>query len=202
MKKFTIEKNSYLDRDVKAYYNCDYVGYQQKGNPDFINRLKNMSKTHSEMDLVKDYIEVSERATKDLKTIITNENLVDCVICVIPRSKAEKRYPQKQLMFKKAISSIADSLELINGTDAIKRVKDTKTTHDWRLQDNTGEMPYKGITKDTCEFNQSKIRNKNIILVDDIYTDGVNIAEDCLQTLFDFGAKSVIMYAVARTTKS
>ena len=199
MKKFTIEKNSYLDRDVTAYYNCDYVGYQQKGNPDFINRLKNMSKSHNEMDLVKDYIEVSERATNDLRNIISNENLFDCVICVVPRSKAEKSYPQKQLMFKKAISSIADSLDVVNGTNAIKRIKDTKTTHNWRLEDNTGDMPYKGITKDTCEFNQSKIRNKNIILVDDIYTQGVNIAEDCIQTLLDFGAKSVILYVTAKT---
>lgn len=52
MKSFTIKKNSYLDGDVKEYYNCDYVGYQQKGNPDFINRLKNMTKSHNEMDLV------------------------------------------------------------------------------------------------------------------------------------------------------
>lgn len=50
MKKFKVKQNSYLDRDVVGYYNCEYLGYQQKGNPDFINRLKNMTKTHSEMD--------------------------------------------------------------------------------------------------------------------------------------------------------
>ena len=64
-----------MDRAVKGYYNCDYVGYQQKGNPDFINRLKNMTKSHNEMDLVKDFIEVAERATNDLKHIIENEGL-------------------------------------------------------------------------------------------------------------------------------
>ncbi len=91
IKSFTINKNSYFNRAVKGYYNCDYVGYQQKGNPDFINRLKN--------------------------------------------------------------------------------------------------MPYKGITKDTCEINKSLIFGKDIVLVDDIYTEGVFVAEDCIQTLFDFGVK-------------
>lgn len=40
MKKFTIKANKYLDRDVQGYYNCEYIGYQKSGNPDFINRLK------------------------------------------------------------------------------------------------------------------------------------------------------------------
>ena len=52
---------------LRDNHNCDYVGYQQKGNPDFINRLKNMTKSHNEMDLVKDFIEVADRATNDLK---------------------------------------------------------------------------------------------------------------------------------------
>lgn len=54
-------------------------------------------------------------------------------------------------------------------------------------------MPYKGITAKTCEIKERLIKDKNILLVDDIYTEGVNVAEDCLQTLLDFGAKSVII---------
>ena len=199
MKKYLIKSNSYLQKDVIGYYNCDYVGYNQRGNPDFVNRLKNMSKIHSEMDLVKDYIEVYERAIKDLQTIIEKEHFYDCVIIVIPRSKTESSYQQKQLMFKKAIANVADNLGIENGVNTIKRVKDTKTTHDWRLEDNKGDMPYIGITKNTCEINESKIRNKNIILVDDIYTEGVNVAQDCIQTLLDLGAKNVILYTIAKT---
>ncbi|MEG1500016.1 MAG: hypothetical protein RR400_03015 [Clostridia bacterium] len=105
-------------------------------------------------------------------------------------------------MFKKAISSVADNLGFQNCCDAIKRVKDTKTTHNWRLDHNTGNNPYVGITKDTCEFKGNKIKGKNIILVDDIYTEGVNVAEDCIQTLLDLGATNVIMYVVAKTAKS
>lgn len=47
MKKFKIEPNKYLKQDVDAYANCDYVGYHNKNNPDYLIRLKNGSKTHS-----------------------------------------------------------------------------------------------------------------------------------------------------------
>lgn len=199
MKKFTIKQNSYLDRDVKGFYNCDYIGYRQKGNPDFINRLKNMTKSNSEIDLVDDFIEVAERATKDLETIINTENLNHPTICVVPRSKAENHYAQNQLMFKKAVSSVINNLNALNGSNYIKRIKDTKTTHSWRLEHNTGDLTYKGITKDTCQINKDGIYGKNIILVDDIYTDGVNTIEDCIQSLFDYGAKNIIMYVIAKT---
>lgn len=145
MKKFIIKKNKYLDRDIIAYYNCEYFGYQQHDNPDFINHLKNMSNKYKETDLVKDFIEVVEMSEADLKKIIKKLNVNDLTICVIPRSKSEKKYKQSQLMFKKAISCIADSLGLENGTDAIKRIKDTKTTHNWRLENNNGKSPYVGI---------------------------------------------------------
>ena len=102
-------------------------------------------------------------------------------------------------MFKKAISSVVNNPDVINGADYIKRIKDTKTTHNWRLEHNTGEEPRKGITKDTCEINKNLINGKDIILVDDIYTESVFVAEDCIQTLFDFEAKSVIVYIIAKT---
>ena len=197
MKKFTIKANKYLDKDIQAYYNCEYVGYHKSGNPDFINHLKNMTKQHSELDLVKDFIAVYEKAVKDISEI--TQGNANHMVCVIPRSKAEKHYAVCQLMFKKAISSVADNLGLENGVDVIKRIKDTKTTHDWRLEHNTGDMPYKDITIDTCEINKNKIKDKNIILVDDIYTENVNVAEDCIQTLLNLGAKNVILYVIAKT---
>ncbi len=117
MKEFTIKVNSYLSADISGYYNCDYVGYQKSGNPDFINHLKNMPMKSSELDLVKDFI----------------------------------------------------------------------------------DMQYVGITKDTCQIDETKIVGKDIIPVDDIYTEGVFVAEDCIQTLLDLGAKSVILYVIAKT---
>ncbi len=202
MQKFIIKSNNYLDRDVMAYYNKDYIGYQKIGNPDYLNHLKNMSGNKNEIDLVKDFIEVNKRALKDLEEIIKKENLNNPLICVMPRSKSENHYKQNQLLFKKSISSAVCNLNAQNGENVFKRVKDTKTTHDWRLENNNGDMPYKGITKDTCEIQKSKISEQDIILVDDIYTKDVNAIEDCAQTLFDFNAKNVIIYVLARTKEN
>lgn len=199
MKDFIIKANSYLVNDTKGYYNCDYVGYQKQGNPDFLNRLKNMTKKSSELDLVEDFMAVFEKAREDLRAIIKRENLTDCVIVVAPRSKADIHYVQSQKLFKKAISCVADQLGLNNAVNVIQRTKDTKTTHSWRMGNNNGDMPYAGITKDTCQIDRSAIFNKDVILVDDIYTDNVFVAEDCIQTLLNVGAKSVILYVIAKT---
>ena len=182
-----------------AFYNCDYVGYQKQGNPDFINHLKNMTNQYNELDLVEDFVQVSERFVKDMESVFDKADFKYFTVCVMPRSKRESKYKQSQLMFKKAISSCANKLGFINGTDAITRVKDTKTTHNWRFENNTGDNPYKGITKDTCRVDLSKIKGKNIVLVDDIYTEGVNVIEDCIGYLFDLCAKSVILYVTAKT---
>lgn len=199
MKKFTVRANKYLQQDVQGYYHDEYIGYQQSGNPDYINHLKNMTKQHTEIALVKDFVEVAERFTKDLRNIIKTEKLHNAVVCCVPRSKKESYYAANQLLFKKAISSVADSENVINGTNAIKRIRDTKTTHSWRMENNTGDSPYVGITHDTCEICKKLINNQNIVLVDDIYTEGVFVAEDCIQTLLNLGAKSVILYVLAKT---
>lgn len=89
MKEFTIKANSYLITDISGYYNCDYGGYQKSGNPDFINRLKNMTMKSSELDLVKDFMAVLERVSEDLNSIIKKNNLQECMIVVAPRAKAE-----------------------------------------------------------------------------------------------------------------
>ncbi len=198
MNKFKIEQNKYLKQDVNAYANCDYVGYHNKNNPDYLIRLKNGSKKYDEMELMEDFINVCDLVINDLQNI---KNMQDCdfSVCIVPRSKKEDSYSRCQLMFKKAVSCSAKSAGFEDLTNSIKRVKNTKTTHNWRLENNTGSSPYIGITKDTCDINKHSIKNKNIILVDDIYTKGINVCEDCLQTLLDFGANSVILYVIAQT---
>lgn len=91
------------------------------------------------------------------------------------------------------------SVERLNGLDDIERKINTKTTHFHKKPEygGDGEYPYPGITNDTCEISQN-VRNKNILLIDDIYTKTININEDCIQALLDKGAKSVILYTVAK----
>lgn len=63
-----------------------------------------------------------------------------------------------------------------------------------------GNLPYPGITKETCTISD-KIKNKDILLIDDLYTAKVNIDEDAIQTLLDKGANSVIFYSLGKTIK-
>ncbi|MCL2630403.1 MAG: hypothetical protein FWD49_02620 [Firmicutes bacterium] len=199
MKVFIIKENHYLNKDIVGFYRSDYVGYQKEGNPDFINKLKNMTRVNGELDLIEEFVTVAKILTEDLGKLTNIPNYAGSAICAVPRSKADCSYHKSQLLFKKALASVADSLNCENCTDAIKRVSDTKTTHNWRLKNNKGSAPYKGITKDTCKINSKAFKEKNVILVDDIYTDGVHVVDDCIQTLLDLGAKNVLLYVVAKT---
>lgn len=46
----------------------------------------------SELDFVKDFMAVFERASEDLNSIIKKNNLQECMIVVAPRAKAESRF--------------------------------------------------------------------------------------------------------------
>ena len=111
-----------------------------------------------------------------------------------------------QLAIREAIELVNDewslynkehntNYELIDGINCIKRIKDVPTTH------LTGDRAYPGITKDSC-FISDEVYGKTILLIDDIYTLGVGVVEDCIQALYDKGAKEVIFYAVGRTVKN
>ena len=101
VKKFYIGENKYLEHKVLAFYNCDYVGYQKQGNPDFINHLKNMTNQYNELDLVEDFVQVSERFVKDMESVFDKADFKYFTVCVMPRSKRESKYKQSQLIFKK-----------------------------------------------------------------------------------------------------
>ena len=62
----------------------------------------------------------------------------------------------------------------------------------------SGELPYIGITKETCSISDDVI-GQDILLVDDLYTKTVNIDEDCIQALLDKGARSVTFYSIGKT---
>ena len=95
---------------------------------------------------------------------------------------------------------MVDELKLFtNGTCYILRHTDTRTTHmDKSGWGGDGNLPYAGITKETCYISDEVI-GKTILLIDDIYTSGVNIDEDAIQALLDKGAVDVVFYAVGKT---
>jgi hypothetical protein len=202
MNNFTITPNNYLTKNIQAYYRHDYTTFGTEGNPDFINHLKNSFDSTSVSVLqagVNELIKVLNEDLPKIKNLHSNTNLT---VCVIPRAKAEGSYSDNQKLFKRVISGVVDKLSgLANGTNYIIRQTNTRTTHMNRSgYGGDGEMPYVGITKDTCKIS-NEVKGKDILLIDDIYTKGVDIDEDAIQALLDSGAKSVIFYSVAKTYK-
>lgn len=212
IQEFKIESNEYLKQEIQGFYCCDYVGYNEPNNPDYINTLKNTFKDKSKENLESALKILLPLLYDALYKLISSTDTLAITVCVVPRSKALKTYSQNQLLFRKAVSHVVDKLiqdnnlaelgiSVENGTDFIIRHTDTRTTHlDKSGYGGDGELPYVGITKDTCTISP-QVRGKYIVLVDDIYTKTVNIDEDCIQALLDNGAAGVAFFAVAKTKK-
>lgn len=207
MLTFEIAKNNYLTKsNIVGYCHQEYLGFNIEGNPDFINILKNTFGNTPIYKLNQARNTVERILNEDLKWIIKKHNFENCVCIPIPRAQELRTYTSNQLLFRKAVSNVARVLEFAeDGTEYIVREKNTRTTHlakavnEGRYEENYGELPYPGITKDTCNIRKNYIEGKNILLIDDIYTKTVNIDEDCIQALFDSGAKQVIFYSIGYT---
>lgn len=102
-------------------------------------------------------------------------------------------------MLKSTIQDVVNKLcGFSNGIDYIIRHTDTRTTHRDRAgYGGTGKLPYVGITRKTCTISNN-VKDKDILLIDDLYTESVNIDEDAIQALIDKGARSVFFYAIGR----
>lgn len=202
MTPFTIRRNQFLSCDIPAYYHQDYTTYGTQGNPDYINHLKNQFGDTKIPILQNAVNELKKVLNEDLPKIKTNYTNLNLTVCVIPRAKVESFYSDNQKLFKRVISSVIDKFSgMSNGTNYINRHTNTRTTHMNRSgYGGDGDMPYIGITKATCNIS-NEVRGKDILLIDDIYTSGVNIDEDAVQALLDNGARSVIFYAVGKTYK-
>jgi predicted amidophosphoribosyltransferase len=211
MNSFTISKDDdYLKQDIQAYYNAKYTTMGEEGNPDYLNNIKNTygKPESSDADWYKkqEQIKLDDAVGKlakalkiDLPKVLKELKKDSLYVCVVPRSKSESTYKDNQKLFKSTVKSVIKGLDNFNDTsDYIVRTSNTKTTH---LDDSTpnytndGKMPYAGITKKTCTLDKN-IKDKDILLIDDIYTAGVNIDEDAIQALIDNGAKSVTFYSV------
>ena len=202
--EFIIERNGYLERDTTGYYHQLYTGFRQPGNPDFLNTLKNTFDSEPHRNLVEARDKVIEILIEDIPEILTDSSWSKCTLVGVPRAKSLKSFSNSQLMLREAIRIAANNIHgVIDGTDCIKRVVNTRTTHLRTATGipNDGDEPYPGITVATCQIDKNRIMNQNIILIDDIYTRNVNIDEDCIQALLDNGANKVIFYSIGYTRR-
>lgn len=198
----------FLTKKVQAYYHDDYYGGDQELRDtagtveNIITTLKNQFNNTSEDILIKAMANMLMILNKDLPQILWITGLEELVVCVIPRSKTENTYTYTQLLFKIVIQVSVKKLNgFIDDTNYIVRHTNTRTTHmDRSGYGGEGNLPYPGITKDTCTISD-KVRGKDVLLIDDLYTASVNIDEDAIQALFDNGARSVIFYSLGKTIR-
>ncbi|MBR8709736.1 phosphoribosyltransferase [Bacteroides pyogenes] len=202
------QTGTFLTKQIQAYYHADYHGGSQEQRntagtvENIITTLKNQFQRESKDILFQAGKRLITILNSDLPQILQNTKKEELVVCVIPRAKAEKNYIPAQLVFKKAIKECVAKLKgFTDGTDYIVRHTDTRTTHlDKSGYGGNGNLPYPGITKDTCTISD-KVNGKDILLIDDLYTESVNIDEDAIQALLDNGARSVTFYSLGKTIR-
>lgn len=209
-----ITVNQFLKIDTTAYFHDFYIPPRNGGGKFTELVLAIKGKSASGIEAAKRV--VSEIIKEDLDKLIDDNDKYRKerpVVIVVPRSKPDGFWQSHELQFKPAVSlglhkskynvKGMDSKWIIDGTQYLARTKVTLTTHKAHLNDetNTGPPPYPGITRDTCKLD-GDILNKNIILVDDIYTENKGIDEDCVQFLLDSGAADVVLYTLGKTKKT
>lgn len=193
IKYFEIQENDFLKKKSWAYFHEHYSSYGNKGNPDYICVLKNDYK-----DISKNNLEIAQKQLlqillKEFSLLLKVHNFD--MICMVPRAKKDTYYEDNQLLIRETVSKATQKLLINDGTHYITRIKNTNTTH---KKEKEFDDPYPGITENTCKISDD-INGKIILLVDDIYTETINIDEDAIQALLNKGAKQVIFYAIART---
>lgn len=200
--EFTIQADEeYLEENIQAFYHVDYVGMNNPGNPNYVNTLKNTFSTFSRAKLNNAVQELRVVLENDLPDILDELEVESVVVCVVPRARTD--YTQEQVLFKSTVKSVIEELDgFYDGTGYISRHTQTQTTHlknatNLTNYNNDGPEPYPGITKDTCTISKN-VSQKDILLIDDIYTHDVKIDEDAIQALLDSGANSVVFYAIGK----
>lgn len=102
----------------------------------------------------------------------------------------ERGYNQTELIVKKVSinNSIVDCVE----NDVLKKAKNTKPQSKNNLYERISNI--KGVY---FVENAEKIKNKNILLFDDVYTTG-STANECRKVLINAGARQVGVMTIAR----
>lgn len=112
----------------------------------------------------------------------------DCVLMIIPASSNIN----SELRFKEFCEKVTNNLCITNGYEDIKRAVDRKKMHD--LGHNISRV--RGL-----DFNIAQIKDKNIILFDDLTTQGKSLSE-IKEKLIKLGALDVLGVFLAESYDS
>ncbi|MFA6524278.1 MAG: ComF family protein [Candidatus Paceibacterota bacterium] len=133
-----------------------------------------------------------DRIIEELSDLMTFENFKDPILIPIPlapKRKRERGFNQAEVICNELIK-LDKNLKL--ETNVLIKQKDTK--HQASIKNRNERL--KNLTDSFSIKNPEKIKNKNIILIDDVSTTGATLNE-AKKILKQAGAKKIIAFAVA-----
>lgn len=152
------------------------VGEEEEKNRNLVYDFKDGKNKDYFVNLIKNYM---------IKNNILKENLT---IVPIPASSSSKNHKRFYQLFKE----LSDSLSIENGFDYIKVVSDREAKH---LSKN------RECCDKNYEIDYDKIKNKNILLIDDIITTGTGFSK-LSNELLKNGSREVNGLFLAKTVKT
>lgn len=139
-----------------------------------------------------------DKITEELSELSMMKNFRNPILIPIPLSAKrlkERGYNQTELICKKLIE-IDIKNKFINNLKLERNVlvKTKETEHQVKIKDRRDRL--KNLANSFSVKNSEFIKNKNIILIDDVLTTGATLTE-AKKTLKQFGAKKVIAFTIA-----
>jgi len=134
------------------------------------------------------------RIIEELSDLSVMENFKDAILLPIPLSPARRRergFNQAELICKELVK-IDGELNFTFEKDVLIKPKDT--IHQAHVENRTERL--KNIIGSFVVKNENKIKNKNIILIDDVITTGATLSE-AKKVLQKSGARKIIAFNIA-----
>jgi len=134
------------------------------------------------------------RILEELSELFVMQNFHEPILIPIPLSKKryrERGFNQAELLCKELIKLQTPSPFTLSNNILIK-IKETE--HQARIRDRSVRL--KNIANSFAVKNAELIKNRNIILIDDVTTTGATLTE-AKKTLKDAGARKVIAFTIA-----
>lgn len=138
-----------------------------------------------------------DKILEELSELSVMENFTNPILIPIPLSPKryrERGFNQAELICRELIkiNNLRDSVDIKLEKNIL--IKPKETEHQARIKDRNARL--KNIVGSFAVKNNEKIKNRNIILIDDITTTGATLSE-AKKVLKQSGARKVIAFTVA-----
>ncbi|MCM2339078.1 MAG: hypothetical protein NDI62_01330 [Burkholderiales bacterium] len=153
-------------------------------------------KYKSKRNLAKIYAEVLYgKIIEELSELRMMSNFTEPILIPIPLSKKRQRergYNQAELICLELIKIDKEKNNFKLWKNILIKTKETE--HQANIKDRHNRL--KNLTDSFSVTNREMIKNKNIILIDDVLTTGATLSE-AKKTLKSFGARKIIAFTLA-----